>query len=36
MADLATESTQESVEREKEVVGDSADTSGPVPEDSAQ
>ena len=36
MADVARETTLESVEREKEVVGSSADTGGPQPEDSAQ
>jgi hypothetical protein len=36
MADVASESTEESVEREQAVVGDAPDTGGVVPEDGAQ
>jgi hypothetical protein len=36
MADVAKEPTRESVEREEEVAGDSPDTGGLVPGDSAQ
>lgn len=36
MAGVANETAEESVEREEEVVGDSPDTGGLVPEDSAQ
>ena len=36
MADVANETTEESVAQEDEVVGDSPDTGGVVPEDSAQ
>jgi hypothetical protein len=36
MADVASEPTEESVEREQAAVGDSPDTGGVVPEDGAQ